>query len=113
MADAEEDLADRAMLGDREALEELLELHGPVIRRGLVGAIDVRWRSLLSVDDVMQQTYLDAFLGIHRFVPRGVESFGAWLETLAKCNLLDAVRMLTADKRGGKRVRDSSGGVTS
>jgi RNA polymerase sigma factor (sigma-70 family) len=53
----------------------------------------------------MQQTYIDAFVDMNRFVPNGKGSFPAWLSSLAKCNLVDAVRMLEADKRGGNHRR--------
>ena len=53
----------------------------------------------------MQQTYVDAFRHIHGFVPHGEGAFPAWLKTIANRNLLDALRMLEADKRGGGRRR--------
>ena len=100
MANPGEDLLNRAANGDRDALARLLEQHAPAARRLLVGKIPRRWRSALSVDDVMQQTYIDAFVDIDRFVPHTNGSFAAWLASLAKCNLLDALKMLEADKRG-------------
>ena len=53
----------------------------------------------------MQQTYVDAFCDITRFEPRGEGSLVAWLKVLAKRNLLDALKRLQADKRGGARGR--------
>lgn len=94
---------DRAAEGDKEALAHLLERHGPDVRQKVVGHIPQRWQALLSADDVMQETYIDAFLDIGQFEPRGDGSFAAWLLTLARRNLLDAVRMLDAEKRGGGR----------
>lgn len=95
----------RAISGDREALGNLLEQVGPVVRRDIETRIPARWRSLLSDDDVMQQTYADAFRGITRFVPLGDGAFRAWLSNIAKCNLRDALKMLQADKRGGAWCR--------
>ena len=71
----------------------------------LHGAIPTRWQSVLSMDDVMQQAYAEAYVSLPRFEPRGQGSFAAWLTTLARCTLLDAIRMLEADKRGGDRRR--------
>lgn len=105
MAASEKELMDRAIGGDRDALVTLLERHGPMVRQGLAGAIPRRWQSVLSVDDVMQQAYTEVFLGIGRFVPQGDSAFAAWLATLAKHNLLDAVKTLGAQKRGGDRRR--------
>lgn len=93
-------LLDRAVEGDRDAVARLLEQHGPQVRRVLAGRIPIRWQGVLSIDDVMQETYIDAFLDIRRFDPRDDASFTAWLTTLARRNLLDALRMLDAEKRG-------------
>ncbi len=114
MASSGDDLLTPASSGDTRALRELLEEHAPVVRRWLAGKIPHRWRSVLSVDDVMQQTFTDAFLDISRFVPVGGDSFGAWLMSLAKCNLVDALRMLEAEKRGeGRRPVTSPDGGDS
>jgi RNA polymerase sigma-70 factor (ECF subfamily) len=88
---------------DRQTLLQLLERHAPVVRQRLAGQIPRCWQSVLSVDDVMQQTYTDAFLDIDHFVPHSEGSFAAWLASLARCNLVDALRMLEADKRGQGR----------
>jgi RNA polymerase sigma-70 factor (ECF subfamily) len=93
---------------DRQTLPQLLERHGPVVRQRLAAQIPRCWQSVLSVDDVMQQTYTDAFLDIDRFVPHGEDSFAGWLASLARCNLVDALRMLEADKRGPERRRSES-----
>jgi RNA polymerase sigma factor (sigma-70 family) len=94
-------LAVRAARGDRDALVCLLEQNAPEMRRRLARRIPRRWQHALTVDDVVQQTYVDAFLDVGNFSPNGEGSFAAWLGTLARHNLLDAVRMLEADKRGG------------
>jgi RNA polymerase sigma-70 factor, ECF subfamily len=105
MEPLEEDLLVRARTGDGEALTVLLERFGPEARRRITGRIPRRWRSVLSEDDVMQQTYVDAFRGIGRFAPQGAGSFLAWLTAVAKRNLLDALKMLEARKRdGGRRL---------
>lgn len=96
---------ERAASGDQRALAALLEEHGAAIRRRLDGAISERWQSLLSVDDVLQQTYTDAFLAIGHFAGRDSASFLRWLTTLARRNLVDALRPLRAAKRGGDRTR--------
>jgi RNA polymerase sigma-70 factor (subfamily 1) len=97
------DTIDRAILGDQDALTDLLERHGHDVRARVAGGLPQRWQSLLSLDDVMQQAYTDAFLSIKSFRSRGEGSFTAWLTTLAKNNLLDAIKMLEAEKRGGGR----------
>ena len=99
----ERQLIQRAICGDADALTTLLEHVGPVVRKGVEGRIPAQWRSLLSEDDVMQQTYADAFRSIAKFVPLGDGAFRAWLAGMANYNLRDAIRMLEADKRGGGR----------
>ncbi len=101
-------LLDRAVGGDADALGVLLERHGPVVRAALAGAIPKRWRSVLSLDDVVQQAYTDAFVHIRQFTPRTDHSLTDWLVVLARNALIDATRALEADKRGGRRVRISA-----
>lgn len=105
MARTDQELLDQARAGAQEAVAELLERHGPPVRAGLRGAIPARWQSLLSEDDVMQQTYADAVLGLEGFEPRGDGAFRGWLAALARHNLLDAIKWLEADKRGGRDRR--------
>ncbi len=65
--------------------------------------IPARWRTLLSLDDLLQETYTDAFLDIAGFEDRSPESFEHWLAAIGKNNLLNAVQSLEAEKRGGGR----------
>lgn len=109
MTRSEDELVERAKNGDGDALVALLERCGPAVRRGITGRIPKRWQSLLSEDDVMQQTYADAALSIGGFVHQGEGSFRAWLASLAKHNLLDAIKMLETEKRGGNRRRIEAG----
>ncbi len=97
-----------AVGGDQDALVALLKHHSEEVRQHV--AVPRRWQSLLSLDDVMQQTYVDAFRDIHRFVPRGEGAFPAWLKRLAHHNLLDAIKLLEAQKRGaGHRAIQPAG----
>lgn len=104
----EEQLIRDAAGGDEESLQKLLARCGPVIQRSIRRQIAARWRHILSDDDVMQQTFLDAFLFIKEFEPRGIEAFKTWLTNIARRNLIDAVRELRAAKRGGDRIRLSA-----
>ena len=108
---SDHELTAKAVAGDQAALTNLLKRHGPAVRQAMGRSIPRRWQSVLSLDDVMQQAYTAAFCGISRFVPRGEGAFGAWLATLAKRNLIDAIRGLEADKRGGDRQRLETGGT--
>lgn len=105
MAAPDDELFAAAVGGDEDALVALLERNDEGVRHRLTGSIPRRWQSLLTLDDVMQQTYVDAFRDIRGFVPRGEGAFAAWLAKLAKRNLLDALKLLEAQKRGGHRRR--------
>ena len=109
MATSEGELLTKVIAGDTAALGELLERYGPQVRGEL--SIDRKWQSLLSADDVMQVTYLEAFLQISRFSPCGEGSFRAWLRRIAENNLRDAIRELQRAKRPQpqKRVTAPSG----
>ena len=90
-------LVERAVAGEDEALSQLLERHGLRIRNEL--SINPKWRSILDPDDVMQVTYLEAFLRIGQFSASGGRAFSVWLRRIAENNLRDAIRELTRDKR--------------
>ncbi|MCA9286822.1 MAG: sigma-70 family RNA polymerase sigma factor [Phycisphaerales bacterium] len=107
--DRELALVRRAVAGDEDALVALLEEHGGVVRGRITATFPRQWQSLLSVDDVLQQAYSDAFMGIRRFEPHGTGAFLAWLSRLAKNAMLDAIAMLEAAKRGGGRQRINPG----
>lgn len=105
MASSGDDLLRRAASGDRDALRALLKKHGPAVRRQLIGRIPRQFQSVLSIDDVMQQTYTDVFLNIGHFVLLKEGSFRAWVLKIANHKLIDALRMLEAEKRGADSRR--------
>lgn len=102
---SELDLALRAVDGDEEALCELLRRCGERVRIRLKHKIGPQWRSSIDEDDVMQVSYLEAFLLVHKFSPRGEGAFEAWLTQIAENNLRDALRGLQAAKRPDPRNR--------
>lgn len=54
---------------------------------------------MIDADDVMQVTYMEAFLQIERLSAKDPESFRAWLRRIAQNNLRDAIRELERLKR--------------
>ncbi len=116
---SESELIRRATAGDAGALSDLLARASGELRRRLQGSIATHWRSVLDDDDIMQVTFLEAFLQIRRFTPTkpghdgaAMEGFLAWLTTIAKNNLRDAVRGLERDKRPDPRKRVVAGAGT-
>lgn len=104
----------RAAEGDGDTLEELLRELGPAIAAGLT--IDARWQASFDREDVMQITYLEAFLRIGALRVRTIEGFRGWLARVAENNLRDALRALQRDKRphgeGRRRATPGSGNST-
>ncbi|MCK4658001.1 MAG: sigma-70 family RNA polymerase sigma factor [Phycisphaerae bacterium] len=99
MVDRDDELVVCAVRGDQEALGTLLQCHGPQVRSRLAGKIGKQWQAALAEDDVMQVTYLEAFLQIGCFTPGGPGSFLAWLTRMAENNLRDAIKELGRAKR--------------
>lgn len=97
MADAGPSLIHKAVAGDTEALAALLREHGPMVENALV--IDKIWQNVLEPADVMQVTYLEAFLRIRSFDPNGSAAFPTWLRHVAENNLRDAIRGLSRQKQ--------------
>ncbi|MCH7872208.1 MAG: sigma-70 family RNA polymerase sigma factor [Planctomycetes bacterium] len=86
-----------AVRGDPDALSELLQTHAPRLRRALQA--DNAWLSYLELEDVLQVTFLEAFLHIRRFDAERADSFAGWLLRIATNNLRDLQRELAAAKR--------------
>lgn len=102
--------------GNTQALSPLLEHVSADVRRRIAGEIHRRFQSLVTVDDVMQECYVDVFLGIGGFVPHGINAFRNWVLTIARGNLRTALEGLSALKRGGDRLQiqlDTSSGSTA
>ncbi len=97
MGEPERELVARAVGGDSDALSALLQQHAPQIRREL--RLESQWLSKFDLDDVMQVTFLEAFLHVRRFDPAGPGTFGGWLLRIAQNNLRDLVKELARAKR--------------
>ncbi|MCA9257054.1 MAG: sigma-70 family RNA polymerase sigma factor, partial [Phycisphaerales bacterium] len=98
-----EQLVRQAVAGDADALTNLLQAFGPEVERTL--QINPVWRSMVEPADVMQVTYLEAFLRIGSFDPDRSESFAGWLRRIAQNNLKDAIRGLERQKQPQPRNR--------
>jgi RNA polymerase sigma-70 factor, ECF subfamily len=103
MAEHDQTTLECAVAGDSKALSKLLCKHGPVVQTRL--RIASPWRSMLEPEDVMQITYVEAFLQIGRFDPRRGTSFENWLSQIAQNNLRDAIRGLSRQKQPQPRNR--------
>ena len=108
MSDSRNDQLKKAIEGDRASFEALLAEVGAEVRATL--SIAEKWRSVLEADDVMQVTYMEAFMRIDRFCGDDIGAFRAWLRQIAQNNLRDAIKGLERDKRPppGKRVQPAA-----
>lgn len=96
MAKSDNELLDSAKGGDADALQLLLERYDARVRDRL--DINPKWRTVIDRDDILQITYLEAFLQIACF-KGDADVFGCWLDRIARNNLLDAVKELERAKR--------------
>ena len=101
----EAELLGSAVEGDRCALERLLIRY----QSRLIARIRRRFppdlKTVISPEDILQDTYIDIFRGIRSFESTGSNAFYRWLLAVAENRLVDNVRTYRAAKRGGGRVR--------
>ncbi|MFO0837423.1 MAG: sigma-70 family RNA polymerase sigma factor [Phycisphaerae bacterium] len=97
---SDDELIRRAVAGDLAALGEVLLRAAPSVERGL--RIGARWRAHIDTADVLQVTFLEAFMQIRRFDPQRGVSFLTWVRQIAANNLRDAIRSL--QRRARNRV---------
>ncbi len=105
MNDMDEMLLTRAAKGDDAALADLLVRQDGHLRRRLAGRVPKRHRGAFDESDVLQVTYLEAFLRIAQFNGGDLATFRAWLTRAAVNNLSDAIRELERDKRPPRERR--------
>ena len=96
-----------AVGGDTDALQELLAESVPWLAPKL--SIASKWSRAISREDVIQVTFLEAYLRIRTLREPKFASFRAWLARIAENNLRDAIRDLGRDKRPESRGRLTSG----
>ena len=82
--------------GDLNAVEELLNRHAPATRAVL--HLQRKWTGMIDLDDIMQVTWLEAFLDFRHF-DGPATAFPGWLQCIARNNLRDVIAFLSAGKR--------------
>jgi RNA polymerase sigma-70 factor (ECF subfamily) len=109
---------EQAKRGDKTAMGRLLMFHDPRLRRRIARRIPSDLHGLMSVEDVLQETYVQAYRQIGCFEDRGADSFYRWLATIADHKLADATKAQRTAKRrpeGGRcyTVGDLSSSLVS
>lgn len=107
------DLVANAQGGDRVALDALFARCLPRVTRIVALRCGRSWNRLEELDDVVQDSLLDAFRNLSQFEPRSEGSFLNWLAKLSCNNLNDAARRGNALKRGGGAVRSLASNSTT
>ena len=101
--DSVQSLLRRAAAGDTLALEGVLLNHHDRLARRIARKLPVTLQSVVSVEDVLQQTYAEVFRRIQTFDPHSDREFFRWLSEIADHRLADARKGEGRAKRGGSR----------
>lgn len=106
-------LIQQARAGDREALGRLLMLHDIRLRRRIGRRLGGSLGRILSVEDVLQETYAAAYRGIRKLECGGPEAFYKWLAVIADRKFLDGLKAHRSARRavpfdGRRGLRDES-----
>ena len=86
------ELIRRFQRGDRDALQELFDRHGALLRQFADRQLPRELRRRVSVADVIQETNLVALEHCEEFEERGAGSFRSWLFRLVELRVKEAVR---------------------
>ncbi|MFI3318496.1 MAG: RNA polymerase sigma factor [Rikenellaceae bacterium] len=84
-------LVEMVLEGDRFAFDHLFQRHSEGIRRLFVS----RMGSVEDVDDLLQETFLKAYINLHRYSDR--YTFGQWLYVIARNTHIDFYRRRNDD----------------
>jgi len=98
---AEITLIAAAEAGDRAALQQLLLNHCDAISRQIGNQLPVRIQTIVSVEDVLQQTLTQAVRDFGKRTSHGAASFRSWLGAIAEHRVRDAVKNHGRLKRDG------------
>lgn len=91
--------------GDDDALRRLFERHYSRVTRIARSRLGFPLRKRVDVEDVVQEVFVDALVGIERFEFRGDGSFANWLATLTVRRILKGHERETAQQRDVHRDR--------
>ena len=110
------DLVIRAAAGDVAALEQLLLARHDRLLRTIRRNLPIDMDRLVSPEDVLQETFADAFRYLGTLQSRDERGFGAWLTAIARNRVANARAAHRALKRGQGRAGvpiDADSGTTA
>jgi RNA polymerase sigma-70 factor (ECF subfamily) len=85
-------LIEEARGGDAAAMDRLFELHFPRLTERIGLLMGPQARRVAETVDFAQIVMIDAYRAIGEFEPRGTGSFLAWLISIARNRIADALR---------------------
>lgn len=97
------DLIQQARDGDRAALQQLLWDHYDRLIGFITPRLSGNLQRLIAIEDVVQETFIQAIRDIRNCQANSEPSFAAWLSAIAEHRLHDIVKGLYRQKRGGDR----------
>jgi RNA polymerase sigma-70 factor (ECF subfamily) len=83
-----------------DQLREALIARIPWLRKHIDRRIPDRFRSVISADDILQETWIAANRGAATFVDERPDAIDRWLMTIANSRLIDGLRAVRTVKRG-------------
>lgn len=90
-------------LGSSE-LQRLLVQHAPELRSLVERRIPAKLKTVISADDVLQETWLAAFRHVDGFSNERTNAFMKWITTIATNKVVDSIKSATRVKRGGSEI---------
>ena len=105
--DGLQDLIAKAQTGDTVALERVLLDHYEALHKFIASRFPTQLQSAIGIEDVLQDTLSKVCQRIGQYESQPNASFQAWLNTIAKNTLTDAINAEQAKKRGGPLGRRS------
>jgi RNA polymerase sigma-70 factor (ECF subfamily) len=99
MSETTEELVLAAQGGDDLAVQELFLRYVPRLSRIVRARLGPRLRAHVAVDDILQETFLQAILRLRDFESRGEGAFLDWLSTLGCNQVQKAAEHWSREKR--------------
>jgi RNA polymerase sigma-70 factor (ECF subfamily) len=94
-------MLERAARGDRAAAGELLLEASGMLTSYIARELPKSISHVVSVEDVLQETFQSAFATLGELKSTDEASFFAWLRAIARHRMLDALRRHKRKRRGG------------
>jgi RNA polymerase sigma-70 factor (ECF subfamily) len=95
----------QAIAGDRDVIKQLLVEHADELTRYVTDKLGPSLQSLISPDDVVQETFIQAMASIGNCQAKDRRGFAAWLKGVSAHRMQDMVKSLKRKKRGGDMQR--------